>query len=462
MTEEQVLKIIGNIADREKVSVWAVGGFVRDKILNKEVKDIDFAVVGNGPKFARKVAQEINSRNVVIFEKFGTAVVQHENFQLEFVGTRSENYEENSRKPTVSSSDLDGDLLRRDFTINCIAYGLNKENFGAIYDPLNGQADIVKKIIRTPLDPVVTFKDDPLRIMRAVRFATQLNFTIEEKTFAALGEVAERLKIISQERISDELLKILKSPKPSIGFELLDQIGVLGMILPELTTMKGVEQREGYHHKDVYQHTLMVIDNVAQTSDKLELRLAALVHDIGKPATKKFIEGIGWTFHGHDEIGARMLPKIFQRLKLSNTFLKYTQKLTRLHLRPINLSEEGVTDSAMRRLLVRAGYDLDDLLILCRADITSGNPQRVKKHLANFDHVVQRLEEVEEKDRMKAFQSPVRGDEIMAACGIEPGPKVGKLKKNIEEAILDGIIPNEHDAAYQYLLGIKDEILGQP
>lgn len=462
MTEEQILKIIGKVADQHNLSVWAVGGFVRDRILHKTVKDIDFAVVGSGPNFARKVAEEVNSRKVTIFEKFGTAMVQHEDFQLEFVGTRSEDYDENSRKPTVTGTDLDGDLLRRDFTINCIAFGLNKDNFGDIYDPLNGQVDIDKKIIRTPLDPVVTFKDDPLRIMRAIRFATQLNFAIEEKTFAALSEMAPRLKIISQERITDEFLKILKSPKPSIGFQLLDEIGVLEMILPELTTMKGVEQRDGFHHKDVYEHTLMVIDNITEETDKLELRLAALVHDFGKPATKKFIEGTGWTFHGHDEIGARMLPKIFHRLKLPNTYLKYTQKLTRLHLRPINLSEEGVTDSAMRRLLVRAGYDLDDLLTLCRADITSGNPQRVKNHLANFDHVVTRLNEVEEKDRMKAFQSPVRGDEIMEVCGIGPGPNVGKLKKAIEEAILDGIIPNEHEAAYQHLLKIKDEFLAQP
>ncbi|MFZ5517158.1 MAG: CCA tRNA nucleotidyltransferase [Candidatus Zhuqueibacterota bacterium] len=461
-TIEQILRIIGDIADSERTSVWAVGGFVRDKILNKPVKDIDFAVVGSGPKFARKVANELRSRNVVIFEKFGTAMVQHEDYKLEFVGTRSEDYEANSRKPVVSQTDLDGDLQRRDFTMNCMALGLNKENFGMMYDPLNGQADLNSKLIRTPLDPIVTFKDDPLRIMRAIRFATQLNFTIEEKTRAALSEMAPRLQIISQERITDEFLKILKSTRPSIGFKLLDEIGVLQHILPELTIMKGVEQREGYHHKDVYEHTLLVIDNVAEVSEKLELRLAALVHDIGKPSTKKFIEGTGWTFHGHDEIGARMLPQIFHRLKLPNTHLKFTQKLTRLHLRPINLSEEGVTDSAMRRLLFKAGDDLDDLLTLCRADITSGNPQRVKNHLENFDHVVQRLQEVEEKDRMKAFQSPVRGDEIMAICGIAPGPHVGILKKAIEEAILDGIIPNEHDAAFEYLLTIKDSKLAQP
>jgi len=459
MNEQLILKIIGKIADSENISVWAVGGFVRDKLLNKIVKDIDFAVVGDGPQFAHTVARKLKTPNIVVYPKFGTAMIDFQDYRLEFVTARSESYNENSRKPIVTDSDLNTDLLRRDFTINCIAYGLNKDNFGVVYDPLDGTRDIQAKIIRTPLDPIVTFKDDPLRIMRAIRFATQLGFEIENTTFEALKQMRSRLEIISQERITDELKKILLAPRPSIGFSLLDEAGVLEIIFPEMKAMKGVEQRDGYHHKDVFQHTLMVIDNVAEVSDKFDLRFAALVHDIAKPVTKRFIEGAGWTFHGHDEIGARMLPKIFQRLKLPNATLKFTQKLTRLHLRPIHLSEEGVTDSAMRRLLFQAGEDLEDLLTLCRADITSGNPERVKKHLANFDHVVNRLEEVEEKDRMKAFQSPVRGDEIMEVCGIPPGPKVGKLKKMIEEAILDDKIPNEHDAAYEYLLQIKDEVL---
>jgi len=460
MTEQELLKIIGNLADQKKTSVWAVGGFVRDKFLNKSVKDIDFAVVGEGPRFAKNVAKKLGTRNVVIFPKFGTAMVDVEDFRLEFVTARSESYLENSRKPIVTRSDLDSDLLRRDFTINCIAYGLNRENFGKIYDPLNGKTDIKAKIIRTPLDPVVTFKDDPLRIMRAIRFATQLGFEIDQNTFQALKQMRQRLEIISLERISEELKKIIMATRPSTGFYLLDEVGVLDIIFPEMVAMKGVEQREGYHHKDAFHHTLMVVDNVAKVSDKFDLRFAALVHDIAKPRTKRFIEGTGWTFHGHDEIGARMLPEICQRFKLPNSTLKYTQKLTRLHLRPIHLSEEGVTDSAMRRLLFQAGEHLEDLLTLCRADITSGNPRRVKKHLANFDHVVARLEEVEEKDSMRAFQSPVRGDEIMAVCGIPPGPKVGQLKKMIEEAILDGLIPNEHDAAYQYLLEVKDQVIG--
>jgi len=459
MTENEILKKIGNIADSAKVAVWAVGGFVRDKLLNKPVKDIDFAVVGNGPNFARSVAQTLRTRNVVVYEKFGTAMVSFQDFKLEFVTARAESYLEDSRNPIVTQSDLNADLLRRDFTMNCIAWGLNQDNFGAIYDPLGGQKDLTAKIIRTPLDPVITFKDDPLRIMRAVRFAAQLGFQIEEQTFHALKEMRQRLAIVSQERITEELKKIILAPQPSVGFALLDQAEILAIIFPELTAMKGVEQREGYHHKDAFQHTLMVVDNVAEVSDKFDLRFAALVHDIAKPMTKKFIDGTGWTFHGHDEIGARMLPKICQRLKLPGSMLEYAQKLTRLHLRPIHLSEEDVTDSAMRRLLFQAGEHLEDLLMLCRADITSGNPQRVKQHLANFDFVVQRLNEVEDKDQMRAFQSPVRGDEIMAACNIPPGPLVGKLKTMIEEAILDDKIPNEHDAAYQYLLQIKDSVI---
>ena len=460
MTEQELLKTIGKIADQKNISVYAVGGFVRDRILNKAVKDIDFVVVGEGPRFAKNVAKKLETTNIVTFPKFGTAMINLEDYRLEFVTARSESYVEDSRNPIVTQSGLEADLLRRDFTINCMAYGLNRDNFGQVYDPLNGQQDIAAKIIRTPLDPIVTFKDDPLRIMRAIRFATQLGFAIEPATFQALKEMRHRLEIISQERITDELKKIIMANRPSIGFYLLDEAGVLEIIFSEMIEMKGVEQREGYHHKDAFHHTLMVVDNVAEVSDKFELRFAALVHDIAKPQTKRFVEGTGWTFHGHDEIGARMLPKICQRLKLPNTTLEYAQKLTRLHLRPIHLSEENVTDSAMRRLLFQAGEHLEDLLILCRADITSGNPQRVKQHLANFDYVVKRLQEVEEKDQMRAFQSPVRGHEIMAVCNIPPGPLVGKLKTMIEEAILDAKIPNEHDAAYQYLLEIKDSAIG--
>jgi len=456
MKDLEILKKIGKIADRENISVWAVGGFVRDKIINKAVKDIDFAVVGNGPDFARAVAEKLGTPNIVVFEKFGTAMVNFNNFQLEFVGTRKENYSEDSRKPVVVESTLDDDLLRRDFTINAIALRINKNNFGEIYDPLNGQQDIEKRIIRTPLDPVVTFKDDPLRIMRALRFASQLQFDIDPATFRALIAMQQRLKIISQERITDELMKILATDTPSVGFNLLDKTGVLELIFPEMIKLKGVEQRKDYHHKDVFKHTLMVVDNIAKVSKKIELRFAALVHDIGKPITKRFVENQGWTFHGHEEVGARMIPKICRKLKLPTHLSNYAEILTRLHLRPIHLSEEGVTDSAIRRLIVQAGEHINDLLTLCRADITSQNPRRVKKHLANFDYVVERIQEVEEKDNFRAFQSPVRGDVIMKVCRLDPGPKVGKIKKQIEEAILDGIIPNEYDAAYQYLLKIKD------
>ncbi len=461
MSSDEILKIIGEVADQARIAVWAVGGFIRDKLLNKSVKDIDFAVVGDGPEFAKRVAEALNTRSIVIYPKFGTAMVHHKDYKLEFVGTRKEEYLSDSRKPIVTESSLDDDLLRRDFTINAIAMGVNQNNFGEIYDPLGGREDIKKKIIRTPLDPAVTFKDDPLRIMRAVRFATQLGFEIEQNTFRALKDMVRRLEIISQERITDELMKMFGAERPSLGFKLMDEAGILELILPELTSMKGVEQRKGYHHKDVFLHTLSVVDNVAAVSDNINLRFAALVHDVGKPVTKKFIDGVGWTFYGHDEIGARMIPGICQRLKLPKQLMKYAQKLTRLHLRPIHLSEEGVTDSAIRRLLVQVGDDLEDLLTLCRADITSRNPQRVKRHLANFDFVVKRIQEVEEKDRMRAFQSPVRGDEIMKVCGLQPGPLVGKLKKMIEEAILEGIIPNEHDAAFQYLLEIKNKVLAE-
>jgi putative nucleotidyltransferase with HDIG domain len=453
-----VIKRIGELADRADVEVYAVGGFVRDQLLGKEGKDIDFVVVGDGPKFARAVARDLRTKQVTVYEKFGTALVQYQDYKLEFVGARKESYRGDSRKPEVAAADLPTDLARRDFTINALAVSLNKKSFGQLVDPFNGQADLKNKIIRTPLDPVVTFTDDPLRIMRAIRFATQLEFTIEPDTQRGIQQTAERLAIISQERITDELLKILAAPKPSLGFLLMEETGVLIVVFPELVELKGVEQIGGHHHKDVFYHTLQVLDNLAAGSENLHLRYTALVHDIAKPKTKEFKPGKGWTFHNHEEVGARMLPALGRRLRLPNEMTKYAQKLTRLHLRPISLTEEEVTDSAYRRLLVQAGEHLEDLLILCRADITSQNPQRVKKHLENFDFVVRRLKEVEEKDRMQTFQSPVRGDEIMQVCGLSPGPKVGQLKTMIEEAILEGEIPNEHDAALAYLLKIKDSV----
>lgn len=462
MTEERLLKNIGDIADSSGIQVYVVGGYVRDKIFLKEdVKDIDFVVVGDGPAFAKKIAGQLKAINFVIFKRFQTARMTIDDYSLEFVSARSERYAEDSRNPKVEQSDLESDLKRRDFTINAMAMSLNRSDYGKIIDPFAGASDISGRIIRTPLDPEETFKDDPLRIMRAIRFATKLDFDIESETFDALSRMGHRLDIISQERITEELMQILRTRTPSKGFYLLDEAGILPIVFPEISEMKGVEQRKDYHHKDVFIHTLKVVDNVAAVSDNLALRFVALVHDIAKPVTKKFIDGIGWTFHGHDEIGARMLKGLFRRLKLPNEMLKYTEKLVRLHLRPINLSQEDVTDSAIRRLLVAAGDDIDDLLTLCRADITSGNPKRVKRHLKNFDHVAQRLQEVEEKDAMKAFQSPVRGDEIMEICGLRPGPVIGTLKSMIEEAILDGRIENEHEAAYGYLLSIKDEVLAK-
>ncbi len=457
----EILKQISKIARENKIDVYAVGGYVRDFLLKKQGKDIDFVVLGDGIEFARLLKKKLKAGGFVIYERFGTAMIQYDDHKLEFVGARSERYSPDSRKPVVQAADLTADLRRRDFTINALLMHLDEEKFGEIFDPLNGRADLAQRILRTPLAPEVTFYDDPLRIMRAIRFATQLNFEIEAQTFTALSKMRDRLKIISQERITEELIKILNAPQPSTGFKLMSDSGVLEIILPEISAMKGVEQREDYHHKDVFNHTIKVIDNIAQVSDKFALRFVALVHDIGKPKTKQFKEGIGWTFYGHDEVGARMIAPFCRKLKLPNDLTKYAEKLVRLHLRPIALVEEEVTDSAVRRLIVQAGTDLDDLMVLCRADITSGNPQKVQKHLENFAMLIKRIQEVNEKDTLSAFQSPVRGEEIMAICGLKPGPLVGKLKKMIEDAILEGIIPYDHAAAEDYLLANKDKILGK-
>ncbi|MFC1555277.1 CCA tRNA nucleotidyltransferase, partial [candidate division KSB1 bacterium] len=364
-----------------------------------------------------------------------------------------------SRKPTVTKGDLYTDLERRDFTINTLTQKLTSSGPGEILDKFNGLEDIENSIIRTPLDPEKTFTDDPLRMIRAIRFVTLLGFDLDKTIFNAIKSNRDRIKIVSQERITDEFLKIINADTPSVGLELLRKTCLLEILFPNLQRLIGVDQRGTHHHKDVWFHTIKVIDNVAEVSDKTELRLAALYHDIAKPATKKFIEGTGWTFYGHDVLGARMIRDIILRLKLPSDYISYIQKLTRLHLRPINLTTEDVTDSAIRRLIVKAGYELEDLLVLCRADITSGNPKRVKKHLDNFDFVRKRIQEVEDLDKLRAFKSPVDGNEIMQVCKLKPSPEVGKIKKMIEEAILDGIIPNEHDAAYDYMLKIKDGLL---
>lgn len=457
----KILLAVAALADQLRAEVYAVGGFVRDFYLQRAAprREIDFVVVGDGIAFAQALARQLRLPKPAIYPNFGTAMVKWGEQQLEFVGARRESYHSDSRKPEVEAADLAADLARRDFTINAMAFALRAEDFGKLIDPFNGKKDLQARLLRTPLEPAATFNDDPLRLMRALRFATQLRFEIEPLTFAAMREMRARLQIISQERITDELLKIIAAPQPSLGFELMDQCGVLEIILPEIAGLKGVEEYEGYQHKDVFTHTLMVLDNLAEISDKIPLRLAALYHDIAKPRTKEFKPGKGWTFHGHEELGARMIPAIFRRLKLPAEWAKYVQKITRLHLRPIALTEEECTDSAYRRLLFQAGEDLEDLLAFCRCDITSGNFKRRQRHLANFDFVVKRLQEVEAKDRMRAFQSPVRGEEIMALCHLQPGPLVGKLKTAIEEAILDGLIPNEHEAARKYLLSIKEEML---
>jgi poly(A) polymerase len=455
-----ILKTIGAVADREGVEVYVVGGFVRDHLLGLGDKDIDILVIGDGVQFARTVGFELDAHSVLVFERFGTAMMMVEQGKIEFVGSRSESYAPESRKPRVKTGTLEEDLLRRDFTVNALAVRLNAEHFGELHDPFNGRADLATKVLRTPLDPVKTFEDDPLRIMRAIRFASQLEFAIDPAALDAARTMKDRLAIVSQERITDEFLKILKTKMPSVGLRLMQETGVMEIVFPEITQMAGVDQRRDHHHKDVFLHTCTVVDNIAPTTDNVWLRFTALVHDIAKPRTKAFKEGIGWTFHGHEELGARMMKGIFRRLKLPLEPLPYVEKLVRLHLRPMVLVDEEVTDSAVRRLVFECGNDIDDLMKLCRADITSKNPKLVERYLRNYDIVMQKIVEVEEKDRLRNWQPPVKGDEIMAVCGLSPGRKVGELKHAIEEAILDGKIPNEHDAALTYLLGIKDSILG--
>jgi poly(A) polymerase len=452
-------KLQGSGSEKTNVKLFLIGGFVRDIVLDRERDDADFLVIGNGPEFASALAQELNVKSISIFRNFGTAHFKYENMDLEFVGARKESYKRNSRKPIVEDGSFEDDISRRDFTINTLAVSVNKEDFGRLIDTYNGVEDIKNRIIRTPIDPLITFDDDPLRIMRAIRFASQLNFTLDDKIKKAAEELRERLGIISKERITDEFLKILSSVKPSVGLKLLQETGVMQTILPEVANLSGVEQRKDFHHKDVFIHTCMVVDNISENTDKIWLRFAALMHDIAKPQTKRFIEGIGWTFHGHEEIGARMMDEIFERMRLPLTNLEYVKKMIRLHLRPIALVDEEVTDSAIRRLIVAAGEDLEDLITLCRADITSKNIQKVSKYLANYEKVMAKVREVEEKDRLRAFQSPVRGEDIMKICNIPPSKKVGEIKKAIEDAILDGKIGNNYEEAYGYLLKIKDEFL---
>ena len=464
--QRKIIHTIGAIADERKIEVFVVGGYVRDKLLGKEVKDIDFVVIGDGIAFAKHVAEKLGTKNVVVYETFGTAMLQLDEQKIEFVAAREESYSADSRKPQVKRATLASDLSRRDFTVNAMAASINRKRFGEVADPFDGRSDLERGIIRTPLAPDQTFDDDPLRMMRALRFASQLyntsakkKFVVESETFEAIRRKAERIGIVSKERTTDEFMKILASPKPSIGLKLLYESGLAKYVFPELVDMVGVEQRKDYHHKDVFLHTLKVVDNISKETNDVWLRFVALAHDIAKPRTKAFKEGIGWTFHGHEDLGARMMKPIFRRMRLPLEKLPYIEKLIRLHLRPMVLVSEEVTDSAVRRLLFESGEDIDHLMILCRADITSQNPDRVVRYLKNYDIVMQKMEEVEEKDQLRNWQPPVRGEEIMLVCNIPPGPVVGVLKKQIEEAILDGQIPNEHDAALEYLLLIKGKIL---
>lgn len=457
----KIIEMISKIAEQEKTDVYAVGGFVRDIVLNRERNDLDILVIGSGTEFAKKVADIFLIKNVSYYKNFGTAHFDFDGMNIEFVGARKESYDRNTRKPIVEDGSYTDDISRRDFTINTLAISLSKNNFGKLIDTYSGLNDIKNKLIKTPLDPFKTFDDDPLRIMRAFRFASQLSFKVDESIMTAANKMRERLSIVSQERITDEFLKILASPKPSVGLQLLFDSAVLEIVFPEIFIMAGVDQRKEYHHKDVFLHTLQVVDNICKETENVWLRFAALVHDIAKPPTKKFVEGIGWTFHGHEDLGARMMKKIFHRMKLPLHQLEYIQKLIRLHLRPIALANEEVTDSAIRRFVVQAGEDLEDLIILCRADITSKNPIKVKKYLGNYERVMQKVRDVKERDKLREFQSPVRGEEIMQICNLKPSRKVGEIKTAIEEAILDGKIGNNYEEAYKYLMEIKDKYIGE-
>ena len=457
--KHRIFRQIGEVADSIGQPCYVVGGYVRDLFLHRASTDLDFVTVGSGIRIAEQLAKVLGKdTTLAVFRNFGTAQVKHGGLELEFVGARKESYSHDSRKPMVEDGTLDDDQKRRDFTINAMAISINKDTFGELVDPFDGLGDIDRRLIRTPLDPDVTFSDDPLRMMRAIRFATQLDFSIYKETFDAIARNKERIVIISRERIMDELEKIIKSAKPSTGFLLLEKCGLLKLIFPEMHALKGTEIVDGRGHKDNFYHTLQVLDNVAEKSDNEWLRWAAVFHDIAKPVTKRYDERLGWTFHNHNFIGKKMIPSIFKRMKFPmDDRMKYVQKLVELHMRPIALVEEEVTDSAVRRLLFDAGDDIDDLMQLCEADITSKNQEKVRKFLNNFALVRQKLVEIEEKDRIRNFQPPVTGEDIMKQFDLSPSPIIGYIKERIKNAILDGDIPNDREAAWQLMMEIAAE-----